>query len=167
MKARTALSALLALTTLTAVACDDNDDDDTTAPPITDTFTANLTAGAERPTPTTSTATASATFNSSTTGSTTTISYTVTITGGTLSGPITAAHIHGPADANSAANPIVTLTVAGTGTTGVVVTGSFSSTGSATTDMAQLIALMKAGNTYINLHTTANPSGEIRGQIID
>ena len=41
MKARHALTALLALTTLTAVACDD-DDEDADAPPDTNTFTATL-----------------------------------------------------------------------------------------------------------------------------
>ena len=164
MKVRLALSALLAFTALTAVGCDD-DDEDTTAPPANDAFSANLTGAAERPTPVTTNATATATFTASTSGSTTTITYTVTATG--LSGPVTAAHIHGPADANSAANPIVTLTVTGTGTSGVVVSGSFTTTGNATIDMAQLITHMKAGNTYINLHTTANPNGEIRGQIID
>jgi hypothetical protein len=33
--------------------------------------------------------------------------------------------------------------------------------------MAQLLALMDAGDTYINVHTAANPDGEIRGQITD
>jgi hypothetical protein len=165
MKARIALSALLAITALTAVACDD-EDEDPNGPPDTNTFSATLNGANERPTPSTSTATATATFTSSTSGSTTTIQYTVTITGGTLSGPITAAHIHGPANASNTALPIVTLAAA-TGTTGVVISGSFTSTGNATINMAQLLTHMLAGNTYINLHTAANPDGEIRGQITD
>ncbi len=32
-------------------------------------------------------------------------------------------------------------------------------------NLDDLIAQMKAGNTYANLHTAANPGGEIRGQI--
>lgn len=32
-------------------------------------------------------------------------------------------------------------------------------------DMDDLIAAMEAGNTYVNVHTTTNPTGEIRGQI--
>jgi hypothetical protein len=164
MKGRHALTALLALSTIMAVGCDD-DDDDVVNPPANDTFTASLTGAAERPTPSTSPATGAATFTSSTSGSTTTITYQVVVTGN-LTGPVTAAHIHGPADATGTANPIVTLTVSGTGTTGTVVSGSFTTTGTSTT-MEQLIALMKAGQTYVNLHTTANPNGEIRGQIID
>ncbi|MGK0185849.1 MAG: hypothetical protein ACI9R3_001632 [Verrucomicrobiales bacterium] len=37
--------------------------------------------------------------------------------------------------------------------------------GNGTTLTDQLVSL-KAGNLYLNVHTTANPSGEIRGQII-
>lgn len=166
MKVRFALSALLALSTLAAVGCDD-EDEDPNGPPDTNTFSASLNGAKERPTASTSTATANASFTSSTSGSTTTITYTVTITGGTLSGPITAAHIHGPGGVNDVAAPIVTLQVTSTQTTGVVVSGSFTTTGNASIHIAQLLTHMLAGNTYINLHTTANPNGEIRGQIID
>ncbi len=164
MKARLAFTALLALATMTAVACDD-DDEDVVQPPAPDTFTASLSGANERPTPTTATATGAATFTATTTGTTITITYQVVVTGN-MTGAVTAAHIHGPSDANGTASPIVPLTVAGTGTTGTLVTGSFTTTGGATT-MAQLITLMKAGQTYVNLHTTANPGGEIRGTIID
>lgn len=166
MKVRFALTALLALSTLGAVGCDD-EDEDPNGPPDTNTFTASLNGANERPTASTSTATASASFVSSTSGATTTIQYTVTITGGTLTGPITAAHIHGPGGVNDVAAPIVTLQVTSTGTTGVVVSGSFTTTGHATINIAQLLTQMLAGNTYVNLHTAANPSGEIRGQIND
>ncbi len=33
------------------------------------------------------------------------------------------------------------------------------------TTLSELIANMKAGNTYVNVHSVANPGGEIRGQI--
>ena len=164
MKARTLFTALLALTAVTAVACDD-EDEDPNGPPDTNTFTASLTGAQEVP-PVTTTATGSATFTSSTSGGVTTITYTVTVTGN-LNGPVTAAHIHGPAATGVNANPLVTLTISNTtGTTGVLVSGSFTSTGSATT-MAQLLAHMEAGNTYVNLHTAANQNGAIRGQISD
>ena len=84
---------------------------------------------------------------------------------GNLSGPVTAAHIHGPAGANATADPIVTLTVSSNATTGTVVSGSFTTTGNTTINIAQLLTHMLAGNTYVILHTAANPSGEIRGQI--
>lgn len=165
MKARHLFTALLALATVTAVACDD-EDEDPNGPPDTNTFNASLTGAQEVP-PVTTTATGSATFTSSTSGAVTTITYTVTVTGN-LSGPVTAAHIHGPAAAGVNANPIVTLTVSNTtGTTGVLVSGSFTTTGNATINMAQLLTHMLAGNTYVNLHTAANPNGAIRGQITD
>lgn len=162
--ARLAATALLALT-VTAVACDD-EDEDPNGPPDTQTYSADLDGASERPNPVTTTATGDATFTAVTTGNTTTITYTVVINGN-LSGPVTAAHIHGPAGPNDVANPIVTLTVSNTtGTTGTLISGSFTTTGSATT-MAQLIAMLEAANAYVNVHTAANPNGEIRGQISD
>ena len=158
-------TSLLALSAVSLVACDD-EDEDPNGPPDTQTFTATLNGASEKPTPVTTNATASATFTSTTTGTTTTIVYTVTVSGN-LSGPVTLAHIHGPADANGVANPIVTLQVTSQNTTGVVVSGSFTTTGNATINMQQLLAHMEAGNTYVNLHTATNPNGEIRGQISD
>jgi hypothetical protein len=31
--------------------------------------------------------------------------------------------------------------------------------------ISDLVSMMKSGNTYVNIHTTQNPNGEIRGQI--
>ena len=72
-----------------------------------------------------------------------------------LSGPATAAHIHGPA--------------APTANAGVVVpfTGDMNAqpiTGEATLTPAQY-ADLAAGLYYVNVHTTRNPAGEIRGQL--
>lgn len=165
MNIRFAMSALLALSTLTAIGCGD-DDGDPNGPPVTQTFQANLTGTAERPTPVNTSATGNATFTSSTTGNITTITYSVVVNGN-LSGPLTSAHIHAPAGPQDVASPVVTLTVSNTtATTGTLVSGSFTTTGTATT-VAQLLALLVAGNAYVNLHTAANPGGEIRGQITD
>lgn len=157
MTVRHALSAILALTMVTAVACDD-DDDDNGGPPVVENFEADLTGAAERPDPVVTTATGTATFTLTTSGGTTTVDYSVTVSD--LSGPVTAAHIHGPAGVDDAADPIQTLNVSGTGTSGVVVSGSFQAT-------ATLLQHLRAGNTYINLHTADNPAGEIRGQITE
>ena len=165
MKVRYAVTALLALTTAFTVACDD-DDDDGTGPVVTpEDFSAQLTGAAERPTPVVTTATGSAaiTFTpaSTTTGAVGT--YSVTVQG--LSGNVTAAHIHGPAGLDAAAGIIVTFTVT-PATSGIIATGTFTSTGHATINMDSLAVLLRNGNAYVNVHTAANPNGEIRGQIV-
>lgn len=71
-----------------------------------------------------------------------------------LSGPATAAHFHGPAAAS--ANAGVAVAIPNAGTSPVA--------GSATLTDAQAADLM-AGKYYINIHTAANPAGEIRGQV--
>ena len=84
--------------------------------------------------------------------STNVLNWTVSYSG--LSGPVTGAHFHGPAMAGQNAGVTVPLT------------GSMSSpiTGTATLTPAQA-ADLAAGKWYVNLHTAANPGGEIRGQV--
>lgn len=71
-----------------------------------------------------------------------------------LTGPAVAAHFHGPADPGQNAGPQVPIT------------GSVASpiNGSATITAAQATDLL-AGKWYFNVHTKANPGGEIRGQL--
>ncbi|NOJ41235.1 CHRD domain-containing protein [Bradyrhizobium australiense] len=71
-----------------------------------------------------------------------------------LSGPATAAHFHGPAEAGKNAGVAVAIPNA----------TSSPVEGSATLTDAQAADLM-AGKYYINIHTAANPGGEIRGQV--
>jgi len=79
--------------------------------------------------------------------------YTLRYSG--LSGPVKAAHFHGPAEAGK--NAGVALGINNAGDSPVQ--------GSAvlTTDQA---ADLLAGKWYVNLHTAANPGGEVRGQVI-
>jgi hypothetical protein len=83
----------------------------------------------------------------------------VTGTYANLTGAATSAHIHGLATPPASANIIVPLTV----TSGTPPTsGTISGTGTLT---AAQITGMEGGMTYINIHTAANPNGEIRGNI--
>ncbi len=80
------------------------------------------------------------------------LKWTVTYSGTT--GPVTAGHFHGPAMAGANAGVVVPFP------------GPISSpiTGTATLTEAQ-VADLKAGKWYVNLHTAANPGGELRGQV--
>ncbi|MGB8399298.1 CHRD domain-containing protein [Bradyrhizobium sp.] len=81
------------------------------------------------------------------------LSWKLTYSG--LSGPATAAHFHGPAEAGKNAGVAVAIPNA----------TSSPAEGSATLTDAQAADLM-AGKYYINVHTAANPGGEIRGQVM-
>ena len=81
---------------------------------------------------------------------------------------ITMAHIH--SGAAGVAGPIIVTLFAPGSPTGSV-NGSFAS-GTlnasnlpATTSLDALKTLLASGNAYVNVHTTANQSGEIRGQV--
>ncbi len=73
-----------------------------------------------------------------------------------LTGPATAAHFHGPADRDGNAGVAINLVASGAPASPI--------TGSATLTPAQAADLM-AWKWYLNIHTAANPSGEIRGQV--
>src|ERR1700753_3427172 len=81
------------------------------------------------------------------------LTWKVTYSG--LSGPATAAHFHGPAEAGKNAGVEVPIPNAGTSPV----------EGSATLTDAQA-ADLTGGKLYINVHTAANPGGEIRGQVM-
>ena len=80
--------------------------------------------------------------------------YVVSYSG--LVGPATASHLHGPADVFHSTGVLVPLS------TPAGVSGSISGTLSLS---PQVLADVLAGMTYINIHTTTNGGGEIRGQI--
>ena len=80
------------------------------------------------------------------------LTWTVTYNG--LSGPATASHFHSPAAATENAGVTVPLTGALTSP----IKGEATLTDALAKDLAD-------GKMYFNIHTAANPGGEIRGQV--
>ena len=117
-------------------------------------------SGAQENPPVTTTATGQGTVVISADGST--IWYIVTYSG--LSGTLKAAHIQTGA-AGSNGGVILPLTAGPSPMVGTLTAANFSASGSITT-FAQAVAAIRAGTTYFNLHTAANPGGEVRGQIV-
>lgn len=125
-------------------------------------FTASLSAPAETPPlPAGPTGTAVYTISG------TTVNYTITYTG--LSGPPTLAHIHLGADGVKGGIVLPFSLPAGLGASGNF-SGSFTqsdispSTTPPVSTLNDLLAQMRTGNTYTNIHTGTNRGGEIRGQ---
>lgn len=143
--------------TIGLTSCDNDDDDETTVD-------ATLTGSDETP-PVNTAATGQARFTIN--HDRTEIQYTLEVEN--LSGPPLAAHIH-PGARGVSGPPMITLANPGSGTSG-------SSSGTLTGDsgfspapalgintFADAIDAILAGQTYTNVHTAANPGGEIRGQ---
>jgi hypothetical protein len=115
----------------------------------TPTFGARLTGAAEVPS---NASPGTGTFEARLNKDTQVLKWRVTYAG--LTGPVTAAHLHGPAAPGSNAGVVVPFP------------GALASpiAGEATLTSAQVADLM-AGRWYVNLHTAAHPGGEIRGQV--
>ena len=79
-----------------------------------------------------------------------TVSWTITYDG--LSGDPVAAHFHGPASAEETAPPVIDISEN-------IMEGSADIT-------PEQMQMIQDGMTYINIHTEANPDGEIRGQVM-
>ncbi len=140
--------------TATAVACDDNNDIIT---PTTTTFVTTLNGANEFPAKA-----VAGTGNVSIVKSGATYTYTITYTG--MTGALNGAHIHGPAAAGVNTSVIVPFDITGAGAAGTL-TGTFTGTNNTAITPDSLDKLMTSGNAYVNLHTAANPGGEIRGQL--
>lgn len=78
-------------------------------------------------------------------------------------GDLAAAHIHLGA-AGVAGGVLLPLAAGPSPFSGTLTAADFTATGDVTTFDGALDAI-RAGNTYVNLHTAANPGGEIRGQL--
>jgi hypothetical protein len=73
-----------------------------------------------------------------------------------LTGPIVAAHFHGPAAEEANAKPQLPIKAS-------QITSPIEGKATLTPEQAKDLA---DGKWYFNLHTSANPGGEIRGQIV-
>ena len=166
--------ALVLVTALaaTAVISACGGSDEPTGPTVT-TFNAALASTNERNndgTPKTINSTATGTAVFTLTGNT----MTFTVTVANLTGAATASHIHvGNANQNGAV--VVPFAITAGVSNGTLVTGSFDVTsnpvsgtglGTATISGDSLMKLVTTGNAYVNVHTTANAAGEMRGQVV-
>ena len=91
-----------------------------------------------------------------------TITYSATVTGLV---DLTAAHFHNAA-AGSTGGVVHTLAFTTTDDVTWMVSGSWTTSDAEETLTSALVDELKAGNLYINVHTTASPGGEIRGQVL-
>jgi hypothetical protein len=130
----------------------DKDDDDIETPNAKYTISGAADGAQEVPAVTTS-------ATGSLSGSYDTVSkqliYAISWTG--LSGDVQVAHFHGPALAGEDASPLQDIEI--------VTNGMAGSTADTITASGALHTALLAGKVYYNLHTAANPGGEIRGQV--
>jgi CHRD domain len=82
---------------------------------------------------------------------------TWSVTSNGLSGPAMMAHFHGPAREGKNAPPVIWLSEKG-----APVPNPIKGSATLTPEQAQQFT---AGEWYVNVHTQANPGGEIRGQV--
>ena len=120
------------------------------------TYKATLNGSSEvGPTSSAGTGTATVTYDASTKM----VTWQGTFAG--LSGPATAAHIHGPAEVGKNAGVIVPFSQKDT-----PFASPFSGSATLSDDKAAaLAAALTGGQAYVNIHTAAIPGGEIRGQL--
>jgi hypothetical protein len=124
-------------------------------------FTAELTGAQERPTPVQTEGEGEAKFESDGT------SVAFELKWKNLSSPAISAHLHcgGPEEIG----PVGVTLFAGTMGTEGEVQGSFTAPDPGNAcgweDLADVLEAMAAGGTYVNVHSTDHPGGEIRGQV--
>jgi hypothetical protein len=165
---RNRLVAATLIACATTLACDEDPTGSSQAPRD---IGANLTGEAVRPSPVTTTASGSTSIRV-TTGTSDfydptdphLANFTYSITVSVLSGPATSAHIHGPAGSDEVAPVLATLSITSQQTTGLVINGLFIGTENSQVSGDSLLTLLSLGNAYVDVHTAANPDGEIRGQ---
>jgi uncharacterized protein (DUF1800 family) len=80
---------------------------------------------------------------------------------GNLTSPVTGAHIHGPADPGQSGGILFDIDAATPQADGTYL-WTFVPVGA--NSVADIVNAIKSGRTYVNIHTSTYPSGEIRGQ---
>jgi CHRD domain len=156
---RTVSTLALALVAAVVVAAIATSCGSSTAP-TNKSYVANLSPANEVP-PKTTTGTGVATFVDLGTE----IDWTLTLTN--MTGVI-ASHIHGPAAVGVNTGVIINLFLPNVATptlNGVVGRGIITNANNANISLDSLRVLFNNGNAYVNVHTSANPGGEIRDQV--
>ena len=92
-----------------------------------------------------------------------TVSWDVTYSG--LTGAPAAGHIHVGAEGTNGPVMIPFAEVTETGTSGSFAAADYQTGDGLPADWDGVLAAIRDGNAYVNIHTEANPGGEIRGQL--
>lgn len=168
MRALSTISRILAIALVAGLTLGGECDDDDPVGPLDDPeFEANLTGAAERPDPVVTDASGEAGVDFDVDE----IRYFIDLEDIT---DVTLAHIH-VGDANTAGPIVVELFNAGGTpvsftTRGTLVDDAFTEAdiqvAGGIETLEDLLDAMEAGNTYVNVHTSANPTGEVRGQLV-
>jgi hypothetical protein len=131
---------------------------------------ADMLTGYQESTPAAVSSPASGTFEPTIDDDAQSISFTLTYTG--LTAPITVSHIH---LGDRAQNAGISAFICGGGaqpnrpasSTSGTITGTITAANVTGLAAQELVDAMRAGATYINVHDSTFPAGEIRGQIND
>jgi hypothetical protein len=120
-------------------------------------YKSTLTGAAEKPAASSSTATGE---------STVTVSDKIEVTGTfkDLTANASAAHIHGPADSTGVGAVFCTLSVP-SALAGSITAGTGAGSCADMTLTAEQQKFFEDGKMYVNIHTSTNPGGEIRGDL--
>jgi hypothetical protein len=156
MRIQSLIALFGAVALFTVTGCDN---EELTEPELPSSFTVTMTGAKEKPNPVSPAGNGTAEFTLN--AAETTLEYSITVDN--MTSAITAAHIH-LGNADTAGGVIVGLQtpVNGSTVTGTIISGTALGLG---LSWDSLLTLMRNGDVYVNVHTSNNPGGEIRGQV--